>query len=580
MGLPKPKSAPIRKVESVHKSIKLRPQHPSAAGKIQENHKLNPVIARVLAARGLSVGEELSNYIEPTLKTGLPHPDKLLNLDKACALIGETLRAGKGIAVCCDFDVDGLSGGAEIAHFLTSIGAKTKVYVPDRFVDGYGLNESMIRGSADENFGLVITVDFGTTNQKELSLARELGLKTIVIDHHHVGDAISTADVFINPNQPGCGFADKILCASGLAWYLLLGLKAALPEAKDVDAKAYLDLACLGTICDMVPLIGVNRVIAKRGLELLGKTTRPGLMALKNVIGLHKQNVSCSHVSFGIGPRINAAGRMIHGNLVIELLTTSDSNQSDKLARRLNQLNLERQNIEERVKERAIQQVERGGFLPSGILVWDKEFHTGVIGIVAQRLVETFYRPSAVLGLDQEGIYKGSVRGIKDFSVIEALAECGDLLIKFGGHQGAGGFSVKEENLEALAERFESVCAARLADIETDPIAVADTSAKLADIEFSLIQSLGQLAPFGIGNPGPLLLFEDLRVVDVRSIKNTHLKATLADGSRFITAVMWKKASHPALEKGALVRVVGKPELSKYQGVEELQIVLQAVEGK
>jgi single-stranded-DNA-specific exonuclease len=571
-------SVPYRtSVSAAFKKIRLREQDAAMAESIAQEFKVTPVTARILSARGYKVDDTLKNYIRPTLKDGLPGPQALKNLDAACELIRDTIRANRGIGICCDFDVDGLSGGSQVFHFLKSIGANVKIYVPDRFADGYGLNEKMIRDIAERKFGLVITIDFGTTNIKELTIARELGLKTIVIDHHHVGDTVSPSDVFINPNQKGCGFAGATLCAAGLAWYLVLGLKKFLPEAANIDPKNYLDLACLGTICDMVPLTGVNRILAKRGLELLTKTNRVGLRALKNVAGIHGE-VECSHVGFGIGPRLNAAGRMVHGEVVVDLLTTEDTILADKLAQSLNRLNLERQDEELRVKEVAVKKIQQLPRLPAGLVVWEENFHTGVIGIVAQRLVETFYRPAVVLGVDTEGIFKGSVRGIKGFSVVGALQAVSKHLIKFGGHEGAGGLSVSKENLNKFADAFIAECDTRLRTLETEPHVEADTEAGLADIEPRLVDELKQLAPFGMGNPNPHLLVQKLKVMDVKSLKGLHIKATLSDGTRFITGLLWRHAEHPALKAGNTVNIVCKPDISTYLGNVEVVANLAAVE--
>jgi single-stranded-DNA-specific exonuclease len=564
-------------VQTAHRRIRLRKQNPKEATAIVEEFKLHPVSARILAARGYSVDDMLKHYLTPTLKEGLPAPVKLKNLTEACVLIGQIIDAGGGIAICCDFDVDGLSGGAQVHHFLTSIGVRSEVFVPDRFEDGYGLNEKMIRTIADQKFALLIAIDYGTTNLKELSFARKLGLKTIVIDHHHVGTLKPTADVFINPNQRGCGFAQKVLCASGLAWYLLLGLKQHLKIAAEVDVKSYLDLACLGTICDMVPLIGPNRIIAKRGLELLAQTERPGLVALKNVAGVKKE-VSCSDVGFGIGPRLNAAGRLVHGDMVIELLTTTKSGRAGKIAQRLNRLNLQRQETEARVKEGALEQVRNRGSLPAGIVVWDKDYHTGVVGIVAQRLVEQFYRPAVVLGADSAGVYKGSVRGIKGFNVVECLGAVGEHLIKFGGHEGAGGLSVLEEKLADFEEAFVQACEERLTSLDVHPYADADTEATLPEIDTNLVVEFQRFAPFGMGNPNPQILVKKLKVTELKVLKETHLKATLTDGKRFISGLMWRQTSHPALKVGATVNVVCRPDVSTYMGRTEIQCNLQAVE--
>lgn len=564
-------------VTVAYRGIRLKEQHPKTAAQIARDFGLSPVAARVLAARGFKSDQKLKNYISPTLKEGLPEPRDLKNLSAACELLSSIAESGKPVAVCCDFDVDGLTGGAQLHLFLRAAGIESKVFVPDRFLDGYGLNERMIREIASEGYALLVAVDYGTRSTAELDLARSLGLKTIVIDHHHVGDSRTPADVFINPQQEGCGFAEGLLCASGLVWYLLCGLRKALPRAGEIDPRSYLDLACLGTICDMVPLIGANRVIARRGLEVLSETSRPGLRALKNVCGIGKK-VSCSHVSFGIGPRLNAAGRMVNAEMVIELLTTSSSDRADKLARKLNLLNLERQETETRAKEHAIEQVKNMQSLPSGIVLWDSNYHTGVIGLVAQRLVETFYRPAAVMGLDTDGIYKGSVRGIRGFNVVEALGAAGGCLLKFGGHEGAGGFSVEESRLEEFRDAFDRECARRLRDIETEPYSEADTEADLLDLGSELVHEFETFAPFGMGNPGPLILVRKLRVKEVKILKDAHLKAILSDGKVNIAGLMWRYNSHPALVPGACVKVACKPDLGTYNGLNAMQLNLQAVE--
>ncbi len=406
-------------IPRTHKRVKLRSQNKSVAEKIEYSCALSPLTSRILAARGFEPGDELENYLVPTLRSGLPNPTELKNL---------------GAAVDC----------------IQKAGAYARVYVPDRFTEGYGLNERIIREVKADGYELLISVDYGTTNVDELNLAKSLGLKTIVVDHHHV-ETNPPADIFINPHQAGCGFANGELSAAGLAWYLTLGLRKKFPDNPKLDPKNYLDLACLGTICDMVPLRGANRIIARRGLECLGRTERPGLIALKNVTGAGGK-LSCSNISFGIGPRINAAGRMLNGEIVIDLLTTDDSKKADKLAKKLHKLNKDRQDTEQGVKDAAFKQVLGKSTIPDGIVAYSKDFHTGVIGIVAQRLVEQFYRPSAVMGFEN-GMYKGSVRGIKGLSVVGLRSSLSSHLETYGGHEGAGGFS-KKIRLKSLQKRL------------------------------------------------------------------------------------------------------------------------------
>lgn len=564
-------------IAPVNKTIGLKEQHLGKAEEIAKQVGLNKVTARILAARGFSANQKLDDFLKPTLKHGLPNPADMLNLSAACQLIQETVEKQDSIAICCDFDVDGLSGGAALKHFFESCAAKVKVFVPDRFTDGYGLNEQIVRKIAEADFKLLIAIDYGSTNHAELELAHQLGLKTIVIDHHLVPAQLPEVDVFINPQQKGCNFAEGTLCAAGLVWYLIAALCSRWPKAVQHQAKSYLDLACLGTICDMVPLIGPNRVIAKRGLELLSISDRPGLVALKNLAGINRE-VTCHDVAFGLGPRLNAAGRMVHGDMVIDLLTTNDSKIAEKKARSLNRLNQQRQATENRVRKEALASVTKLGRVPAGLVVWGEKFHTGVIGIVAQRLVESFYRPTIVLGADTPGIYKGSVRGIKGFNVVDALSAIRHCLIKYGGHECAGGLSVKEENLKELALAFRSECEKRLANLPATPCVEADTEVSLAELTPELINELKSLAPFGLGNPGPLLLARSLVVRETKLLGNEHTKVMLSDDRFCLNGILWRRRSHPALTPGSAVNIVFKPEINHFGGLSQLQANLQAVE--
>lgn len=550
------------------KQVKLREQNLKAAAEIAKQYSLSPLASRVLAARDFKTGSELENFLTPALKTGLPDPSNLKGLKDAVKLLASTLKQGKNISISCDFDVDGLTGGSQLYDFLKRLGAKTSVLIPDRFSEGYGLNERIVREAKD----LLVTVDFGTTNPKELALAKELGLKTIVIDHHFVKE-IPPCDVFINPQQEGCGFADKILSASGLVWFFLLGLKKELDC--EIDLKEFLDLAALGTICDMVPLTSVNRIIAKRGLEALSLTNRRGLRSLKALAGISNP-VSCYDVGFGLGPRINAAGRLVSGQMVVELLTTDDTSKADSIASKLHNLNAERQDIEAEMKSLAFSKVPEDP--PWGIVSAHETFHTGVIGIVAQRIVEAFYRPAVVLGPDSDGIYKGSVRGIKGFNVVLALSELSAHLEKFGGHEGAGGLSIKEDSISKFKLAWENLCQDKLKALETEPSVEADTEASLKELHVDSIKELESFAPFGIGNPSPQILFPELKVLDVKLIKSAHLKVTLSDGKATVPGLFWKLTSHPNLNPGKIVNVVAKPSINSYNGYQDIQLVLSAVQ--
>ncbi len=572
-----------KKISHVEKRIELKPQKPKVARAIEDQYGLRSLSSRILAARGYQANPDLENFLEPSLKNGLIKPDGLKNLAEGCALVAQIVKDKKIISIACDFDVDGLSGGSQLLHFLRAVGVECHLFVPDRFEDGYGLNAKIVAEAVARESSLLITVDFGTTAHKELELARQAGLKTLVIDHHHV-ESVPDCDVFINPQQKGCNFAEGSLCASGLVWYFLLGLKERLKifnsAAAAIDVRHYLDYACLGTVCDMVPLTGVNRVIARRGLELISMSRRPGIVALKNVAGI-KDQVSCYDISFAIGPRINAAGRMVHGELVADLLTTNDTVKAASIAGRLNKLNLERQETEKLAKELCLKKINflyPSGDLPHGLVLWDHEFHTGVVGIVAQRLVEMFHRPAVVLGVDKDGAFKGSVRGIKGMSVVQALSENSEHLLKFGGHEAAGGLSLIEKNLEVFKAGFSSFCEKNISGDGFIPRVLADTEAGIAEITKPAIDEFDRFSPFGMGNPSPTVLAKGLKVDSVVEIKGTHTKAALTDGRNYIAGMLWRQVDHPLIKTGSKVDLVFKPDYSTFNGICEIQANIQAVQ--
>lgn len=562
-----------------HKKIALKQQVTSDFSAIAERCKLSKTLTKILLSRDVAE-ENFASFLKPSLKNDLPHPQDVKDLIPAAELIAKHVEKKSKIAICCDFDVDGLTGGSQLKAFLDLLGVESEVYVPDRFKDGYGLNSSMIEAAKKKNQKLLVTIDYGTTNHQELDLARSYGIETIVLDHHHVAEGeYPPSNFFINPQRSDCQFADGILCAAGLTWYLLIALRQVISDAKNIDLKDFLDLACLGTCCDMVPLKGVNRLIAKKGLEQLGVSKRPGIKALKQVVGV-KNKVSSHHVGFGFGPRINAAGRMLHGSLIIELLTTNDQKRANQIANQLNKLNSERQDVELKIKNQAIREVEQEKSLPAGICIAGEKFHTGVIGIVAQRMVETFYRPAIVMGMDQ-GLYKGSVRGIKGFSVIDALSQLSNYFKKFGGHTGAGGFTLKADtDLEEFRAAFQKTCQKLFEEHQVDlvPTAICDTTSDFMEVDLDLCEELKTLAPFGIGNPAPVILLENLKVKDLKVLKNAHLKVTFTNGNSYLQGLYWNTVRHEALIPGQSVNVACKLEVNEFNCQKSVQLIIQAVE--
>ena len=554
---------------------------------------ISPVTAKILMCRGLQEPEVVRAFLFPSMRENLPDPSSIKNICCAAALIAEAVAAKTQLALFSDFDVDGLTGAAQLFDFLNRSGAIVSAYVPNRFVEGYGLSRLAVEKLAASGAKLLITIDCGISSHRELFYAKQLGLKTIVIDHHQPDGNLPAADVVVDPEQDGCPFAEYKLCASGLVWMLLVVLRKKMLELSGSEqpalpgAKDYLDLAALGTICDMVPLVGINRLLAHRGLEALHKSTRPGLLALKHVAGFQSaRRLSCSNVAFALGPRINAAGRLSDANEVLTMLTTSDPAKADTIARSLDRLNAERKSVEETVLSSCLQQLscsKTAQDLPA-VVIYDKEYHAGVIGIVAQRLVEQFQKPAAVMApgemvLNGEltQVVKGSVRSVKGVSAAAVLKSLSGMLLAHGGHDGAGGFTVSFDKLEEFKTGFCRAVGEILGDDGPCREVLADVRVALGVVDYELANELARLAPFGIGNPSPLLVSEDLTVETASVIGQNHLRLRLSDGDCVRNAVAWGMYGHPLLRKGEKVNAAYTPEINTYQGLSSVQLNLKAV---
>lgn len=562
---------------------------------LREALGLSAVTARLLVARGITTVTGARAFLFPTLREHLPDPHGVKNILPAAGLICDAIEQRKQITIYSDFDVDGLSAGSQLELFLEALGARVNHYTPNRFTEGYGLVPTAVEKLARAGTELLITVDCGITNVREIALAKRHGMATVVIDHHQPHE-LPPADVIVNPAQEGCPFRDHLLCAAGLVWMLLVVLRSAAHQrwggnegaGRTIpDPKDFLDLAALGTICDMVPLVGLNRVLAYRGLEALQTTKRPGLIALKNVSGIGEgKKVTAGHVSFGIGPRINAAGRLDDARLVFELLTTTSSNRAKTLAERINRLNQERKGVEEEVRLACLEMVASDPRWQSrsALALFADSFHPGVIGIVAQRLVEQYYKPVAVMapgevtqGNETLAVIKGSVRSIAGFHVADALQELDDVLMKHGGHAQAGGFTLEYDKLESFQERFAALAESRLTADQRIRERLADAEVSLEEISYQVVEEFGRLAPFGMGNPSPLLVTYDVTVESVQTLADGHLRLRFSDGRHFVGAVAWRFRGHPLLLKGKRVNIAYQPELNSYQGLSSVQLSIKEV---
>ena len=513
-----------------------------------EQLKISPLLARILVLRGLADAESAQRYLSSSLRSDLPSPFAMAGMERAAERIVRAIEQKESIGVWGDYDVDGTTGASVLVSFLREAGAEPVYHVPHRIDEGYGLNIDGLKRLREQGVTLAVTVDCGISNAGEVAAARGFGLDIVVVDHHQPPDELPPAVAVINPHRSDCAFPDKGLCAAGLAFYLVMGLRAKLRQAgwfknsPEPDIRRYLDIVTLGTIADMVPLQGVNRTLIRRGLTELGSSTRPGVVALKQVANIAPGALSAGQVGFQLGPRINAAGRVDYGSKVVELLTTDSSAVALRIARELDENNRERRALEGEVLAQALAQADarvNGGGCYSLVLA-RAGWHPGVLGIVASRIVENFYRPTVVIGVNG-GAGKGSGRSIRGFNMVEGFRRCAAHLEKFGGHEYAGGLAIKTDNLEPFAAAFEQAARELLSPVDLMPLLEIDGALNFSGIGFPLMRELDSLKPFGVGNPEPLFLTERVQVCERREF-SAGVRFRLSQEKRVLGGVIFGAA--------------------------------------
>ncbi len=448
---------------ALHKRWSIKQADPQTVARQAQELNISPFLARMLVQRGFADAPSARRYLSSSLRSDLPSPFEMTDMEPAVRRIVEAVKRKEQIGIWGDYDVDGTTGASVLVSFLREVGSEPIYYVPHRVEEGYGLNVEGLRRLKLRGVDLVVTIDCGISNAAEVKAGADMGLDLIVVDHHQPPDELPPAVAVINPHRKDCSFPDKGLCAAGLAFYLIIGLRARLRDAgwfkgaADPDIRRHLDIVTLGTIADMVPLKGVNRTLIRRGLVELSASTRPGVVALKKVSSIAAGVVSAGQVGFRLGPRINAAGRVDYGIKVVELLTTESPEVALRIAQELDDHNSERRAIEASVLEQALAQAQavmaRGE--RRSLVLAGEGWHPGVLGIVASRIVEKFYRPTVVIGF-AGGAGKGSARSIRGFHMVEGFRSCASHLQKFGGHEFAGGLSIGPEQLDAFIRRVRS----------------------------------------------------------------------------------------------------------------------------
>ena len=492
------------------------------------------LLAGILAARGITDPAEALTLLAG--EEELTDPMLLTDMDKACARILQAIDQEETIVVFGDYDVDGVTATALLYQHLKGMGANVKCMLPSREGDGYGLSKNAIRSIHAKGCQLIVTVDNGISALKEAEYAASLGIDLIVTDHHLPHEALPKAVAVVDPRRADDHSPFKGLCGAGVAFKLCAALDGCPPEEM-LDYCG--DLAAIGTVADVMPLTGENRTLVKAGLRQLQQTDRPGLSALLEEVGLGSKPVTAENVSYAIAPRINAAGRMDSAVTALQLVLCEDEERAAELAHKLNEINVSRQETEGEIVKAAQEQLDADPALLEDrvILIWGRDWHPGVIGIVASRLVEKTGRPVIVVSVDEHGDGKGSGRSVQGFNLHSCIASCEDLLIRFGGHAMAAGLSVREENLPELRRRLNDWAARECPVLETPPLE-CDLSIHLDRITVDSVRRLDQLAPYGAENPAPVFLLEKAVVEGVYPVsEGRHCRLRLRQGNASFYAV-------------------------------------------
>jgi single-stranded-DNA-specific exonuclease len=565
---------------------RLRPHDPATVQALAREASVHPLIAQILVNRGITEPSDVSAFLDPR-RDGLHDPATLPGVAEASERIRAAIRDGRKIVIYGDYDVDGVCGTSVLWACLRLAGARElEYYIPHRIDEGYGLNgEAMLRLATERGAQVIVTVDCGITAVAEARLAKELGVELIVTDHHAFGPELPEAAVVVHPRHPEGSYPFGDLCGCGvafkLAWQIAKSFgdgKKASPHLRDFLLRA-MNLVALATVADVVPLEGENRIFVRFGLRELTRDPSAGLRALMEVSGcLGRERLNTGHLGFQLGPRINAAGRLERAMAAVEMLTTDDEALARQLAQGLDDCNTRRQEVERTIVGEAHDMIRASGGVGErgAIVLGQKGWHAGVIGIVASRLAETFNRPTIIVSL-AEPVAQGSGRSVTGFNLVEALRACSDELTGFGGHAAAAGLKLAPDRFPAFAERFDQHCRSALRPEQLRKELLIDAEVPLGTLSVPVVEQIDALEPYGVGNPRPVLLANRVRLTGEPRIcgeKKNHVQLRFSQGSvGGVKGIAWRMAHRAAdLFAGALCSIVFQPSINEWQGRREVQL--------
>ncbi len=557
--------------------------------KLSRSLSINPVTATLLVNRGIDDLKTARSFLRDSLAHISP-PSMIRDIGSAVERIAKAIEKKEKILVFGDYDADGITATALLVDFLQSTGSDVSAYIPHRIMEGYGLKSDLITGGGIKpETDLVITVDCGSGSTEAAQACRQAGIDLIITDHHQVSPPYPEALAMLNPSRHDCLSGLTMLAGVGVAFYLVIALRAFLREqgfwedSPEPNLKQYCDLVAIGTVADIVPLVGENRIFTKAGLEILNDRPRPGIQALLNVARLRKRPLIAEDIAFVLAPRINAAGRIDHGKTAFELLMTTDTDQAGQIAGILNKLNSRRQLFEEDVSdeiEKVISAAPNMMREKKTLVLAHRQWHPGIIGIVASRVVRKYFLPVALIAINGD-IGVGSARSIPGVNLYETMSQCADLFEDFGGHARAAGFKIKCENISRFEKQFEQIVHERTKPEDFVPVIEVDCRLPLDRISKKLLDEIESLQPFGEQNPEPLFMAENISVTSAFLIKGQHRKMTLSNGRMSsetpINAICFNT---PADQQEArhFHRIVFRLRRDTYNGKNTPQLVIEYAE--
>ena len=566
----------------VRKLWKYREPHvkPDAVKRAAEANNVPYIISNLLLNRGIDAAD-FTAFLSKTKKS-IKNPMDMLDMEKAADRIVSALESKEKTVIYGDYDVDGITSTALLYDFLSSRGADVEYYIPDRKDEGYGINIMAVNKLIRNGAKLLITVDCGITAIGEVEFAKLQGMDVIITDHHTCKERIpESAVAVVNPKRPDDEYGFDGLAGVGVAFKLMLAVVMKLGLNTGEYFNKYVDIAAVGTIADVVPLVDENRVIVSKGLELLQDTGRPGLKRLFEVAGVSDKKVSASTVAFSLAPRLNAAGRLGTAVTSVELLLTDDDTKAKEIASELDRENRERQETEQKIFEEALEMTAKDtGFSKRKVIVLAKEgWHNGVIGIVASRLVERFYKPAVLISLE-DGRGKGSGRSISGFNLFEALSECDELLTTFGGHAVAAGLSINEEQIDEFRDRINKYADKVLGDDDMIPVVKLDCMLNGKNLNIPTAKLIAKLEPYGMGNERPVFGIKNARVVSVATVgaENKHLRLELEKDGVTVGCIGFGMGGYERLiEPGCEIHAAFRLDINTFRDTETLQLMLSDI---